>query len=317
MSALLTVCKKELQDHLNSWRFIILFLVMVLVSVYAIFAAASNIREAASGSEYIFLSIFTTPFNTSAGTFLPNSFLSLMSILIPLIGIILGFDAINSERNNGTMSRLVSQPIYRDSIINAKFLAGLISITILTLIVILLISGLGLRLIGVPPSAEEIIRLFFFFVIAVVYGALWLGMAIFFSTLFRQVAVSIVISLALWLFFAFFFPFIYQIIFASMTSNSQAEAIKNVENIIFISRISPIQLFNESMQLILAPSARLVDQVLTLLTEDSGQFFMMTPLSLGQSLLVVWPMIILNIVLTTIFFALSYIKFMLEEIRSF
>jgi ABC-2 type transport system permease protein len=42
----------------------------------------------------------------------------------------LGFDAINSERTGGTISRILSQPVYRDSVINGKFLAGVITIAI-------------------------------------------------------------------------------------------------------------------------------------------------------------------------------------------
>ena len=43
---------------------------------------------------------------------------------MPLIAIGLGFDAINGEHNRRTLSRILSQPIYRDALLFGKFLGG-------------------------------------------------------------------------------------------------------------------------------------------------------------------------------------------------
>ena len=40
----------------------------------------------------------------------------------------LGFDAVNSEHNRRTLSRILSQPIYRDALLFGKFIAGLFTI---------------------------------------------------------------------------------------------------------------------------------------------------------------------------------------------
>ena len=47
---------------------------------------------------------------------------------------------------------------------------------------ILLVAGYGLRMIGVPPTAEEIIRIFLYIVLTVIYGAFWMGLVMLFST---------------------------------------------------------------------------------------------------------------------------------------
>jgi len=44
------------------------------------------------------------------------------------------------------LSKLVSQPIYRDSIINAKFLSGVAIITIILVSIVLIITGLDFLL---------------------------------------------------------------------------------------------------------------------------------------------------------------------------
>ena len=115
MRGLLTVFNKELADYFISWRGIILFGVVLLTAVFAIYGpsgALQNIRTELTSTtqlgatQFVFLRLFTTSGQGS------QSFLYFISaFLIPVIGIALGFDAINSEKNNGTLSRLLSQPI--------------------------------------------------------------------------------------------------------------------------------------------------------------------------------------------------------------
>ena len=83
------------------------------------------------------------------------SFVQFIGFFGPLIGIFLGFDSVNRERVSRTLSKLVSQPIYRDSVINAKFLSGVTIIGIVLVGIVLLISGLGIRLIGVVPGRKR------------------------------------------------------------------------------------------------------------------------------------------------------------------
>ena len=119
----------------------------------------------------------------------------------------MGFDAVNRERSAGTLSKLVSQPIYRDAVINGKFLAGVVTVAVMLTAMLLLITGLGLILIGVVPGAEEILRLFCYLVISVAYVSFWLGLSILLSVIFRSIATSALAAVALWIFFAFFIAF--------------------------------------------------------------------------------------------------------------
>ena len=119
MTGLLTVFKKELADGFTSWRFIILFTLVLLLGVAAIYEAAGSIRGAVNeDTRFVFITLFTTSGRT------PFSFLWFMAFFIPIVGIALGLDAINSERNNGTLSRLLSQPYHRYAVVHGKFLAG-------------------------------------------------------------------------------------------------------------------------------------------------------------------------------------------------
>jgi ABC-2 type transport system permease protein len=101
-----------------------------------------------------------------------------------------------------------------------------------------------------------------------------------------------------------------------MSVASQATSVAEAQTAINIVRISPIFLFNESMAVTLMPAARSASQILQLLTTDAGNYMLTTPLTLAQSLIAVWSQITISIVLTVVCFAISYVKFMFEEIRS-
>jgi len=313
MTGFMTVFKKELEDSFASWRFIILFTLILLASVVSIYIALGTIRSTVTGStEFIFLALFTT-----SGTTFSFSFMSILSYLIPLMGIVLGLDAINSERNNGTLSRLLAQPIYRDAVINAKFLAGIITISIMILSVLLLVTGLGVYMIGLPPTAEEAWRLLFFFVISVIYGAFWLGLSILFSILFRRVATSALAVLAIWIILVFFFNSIVTNLanVIAPVGETVSSQVNNVQLSINLIHISPANLYQESTYLILVPGMRTFSQILQI-QAGASQGLLATPLSITQSLLQIWPLILINVLLTIVCFAISYLRFIREEIRS-
>ena len=178
------ILRKELADYFTSTRVLVLFLLVLLASGAALYADYQGMRG--GGAEgFVFLRLFTT-----SGEALP-SFLFFVGLFVPIIGIALGFDAVNSERTGGTLSRIIAQPVFRDSIINGKFLAGIVTLSILVATMLLLVSGYGLRMIGVPPTAEEIIRLFIYLFLTIIFGAFWMGLAILFSVLFRRIATSL------------------------------------------------------------------------------------------------------------------------------
>lgn len=127
-----------------------------------------------------------------------------IGFLGPLLGIALGFDAVNSEQNAGTLSRIMAQPIHRDYVINAKFVAALIVISTLFFALGFLVMGLGLIIIGIPPTVEEFFRVVFFLMLSVLYVAFWLNLSILFSIRFRQAATSALTAIAAWLFLRYF-----------------------------------------------------------------------------------------------------------------
>lgn len=306
------IIRKELADYFTSIRVLVLLALVLLASAAALYADYGGIRGA--GSEgFIFLRLFTTGGLVSLANFLALFF-------VPLIGIALGFDAINSERTGGTISRILAQPIYRDSVINGKFMAAIATLTILVTVTLMLVAGYGLRMIGVPPNAEEIIRLFIFLVATIVYGAFWISLSILFSILFRRIAASLLFSIALWLFFSIFILMIVSSIagaVAPVAEDDQLTALRNVEFQQMLLRFSPNTLFNEATTVLLHPVLVETDVgYIGAISSGQAEYMLVSPISLGQSLLIIWPHLTGLISLSAICFAISYLIFMRQEIRA-
>jgi ABC-2 type transport system permease protein len=316
MYGAITIYKKELSDHFSSNRFLILFALIAMVSLITAYMAGLNLAKNLEGiakPKFVFLLMFT-----SSGV--QFSLVQFIAFFGPLIGLMLGFDTINRERNEGTLSKLLSQPIYRDSVINGKFLAGLTIISLMVVSIILVVSGLGLTMIGVVPGVEEVCRLCIYVIISIFYLAFWLGVAILFSILFRTVSTSTLAALAFWIFFSFF---IY--LGASAVAGALVpDAMDDSNMMILRSKIekslaltSPLQLYTDATATIIDPMRRTTKSIVQVgMMEQISMARFAGPLPLSQSVLVVLPYIISLIAVSMICFAISYVVFMKQEIRS-
>ncbi len=319
MTGIGTIFRKELSDHFSSYRFTILFALIAMAGLITAYMAGIGLREELAGvakPQFVFLMLFT-----STGSLF--SLVQFVAFFGPLIGLLLGFDSVNRERSSGTLSMLVSQPIYRDSIINGKFLAGVATIAIMLFSIVCVVSGLGLKLIGVVPGVEEVWRIILYLVISVIYVSFWLAVSIFFSILFRGVATSALATLAVWIFFSFFIS-IGASVAASAVVPLDAHSRENPELMMKrikiqrnVSLASPLQLYNDSTAIVVDPTRKTTRSfVLMGPLEKMSQERFQRPLSLVQSVYIVMPHIITLIAITFICFGMSYAIFMKQEIRS-
>jgi ABC-2 type transport system permease protein len=301
---------KELADHFSSRRFMILLILIVLIGLWASYATGQAIRQNTESipAQYVFLLLLTASGETvfSLATFL--------GFFGPLVGITLGFDSISGEYARGTLSRVLSQPIYRDSFINGKFLAGLTTVAVLWGSILLLVIGLGITLLGFPPTGEELWRMLIFTAVGIFYVGFWLALALLFSLLFQKTVTAALASMAVWLFMTLFIAIVSQAIGSMIvpeTSTPEEIARRaDVENI--VSRISPTTLFSEAVHILLNPAAR----VFGLALQSQAEGILPTPLALDQSLNLIWPHITTLFALVAVCFGISYIIFMRAEIRA-
>jgi ABC-2 type transport system permease protein len=228
----------------------------------------------------------------------------------------MGFDAINSEWNRGTLSRIMSQPIHRDYLLNAKFTASMIVIGTLFFSLTFLVMGLGLIIIGIPPTAAEFSRIIMYTLVSILYVAFWLNLSILFSVRFRQAATSALTCIAIWLFLTVFYPIIINMVAKSMAPlpgmPPSYEDLQNQHFVLTLLQFVPGQLFNAATTTLLVPTVRSLGP----LTMEQIIGAIPNPLPLGQSLLIVWPQLTGLVAATILCFALSYFSFMKKEIRA-
>lgn len=312
-SGLWVLYRKELADHLRSRRFIIILILVAITGLSSIYAAANGIRDAVArqeGNTFIFLKLFTT-----SGGSVP-SFASFMSFLGPLVGLALGFDAINGEINRGSLSRLLAQPIPRDTVVNGKFLAGVSIISMMVITLGIAIGALGVIMIGIPPTFEEILRISAFFLSTILYMSFWLALSQLFSLLFRQTATSALACIAVWLFLSVFLGLLAGIaadaVYPVNNSATVDLALKNSKMELMLNRISPSTLYDESAIYILNPGVRTLSPI----TQDQLVGAIPGVLPFSQSLLLTWPHFVSLAAINMICFAISYVFFMRQEIRA-
>ncbi len=309
-TGLWAVVTKEMADHMTSARMRILEILIVLTAAGSVYSAMQQLRETVGQDPYLFLKLFTTSKDP-----LP-SFINFLIFLVPLIAIALAFDSINAEFSRRTLSRVLAQPIYRDALLMGKFLGAFFTLSLVLTVIWLLIFGLGIVGLGLPPSTEEVARSLWFLLTTIFYGGIWLAVAVVFSIVFRQPATAALASIAVWLFFTVFWGILASL-FAQTISPVQYgtmdEIIRQTETQIALSRISPNTLYAESMIAILQPTVRSTGFLLPVQLEGA---VMGSPLPLRQSLLLIWPQFTGLIAVTILLFALGYVLFQRQEIRA-
>ncbi|MEE8518569.1 MAG: ABC transporter permease subunit [Dehalococcoidia bacterium] len=300
---------KELSDHFGRKRFLLLY---GLVAWGLLWGAVIDIDAVVvTGNGFVFLDIFTT----NRGV--PISLLSFIGFLGPILGIALGFDSINSERTQGTLARLLAQPVYRDAVFNGKFLAGLFTLAVVLFSMGVGVIGLVMFRVGIAPSAEEVVRLLGFFAVGVTFLAFWLALSMTASIFLRTAVASALVSIGLWIAGTFIVLLLAtevaeRIVPEIETAEDRAQRF-SVEQ--WISRASPGNLFTEATSILLDPiTGRVLNPFDTNVTAQGID--LSTPISAGQSLELVWPHIVALIAMIAILLALSYVKFMREEIRA-
>lgn len=189
MNAVLTVAHKEFRDGLrNRWVLAISLMLGLLAVGIAYFGAA------ASGSVG-FTSLSTTVVSLS----------SLAVFLIPLIALLLAYDAVVGEQEQGTLLLLLTYPMPRSALLLGKFLGHGLILAVATVIgfgVAGAVIGLGAE--DIAPG--ELLRAFGVFILsAVLLGWAFIALAYLISVLVVEKARAAGLALLVWFLFVLVF----------------------------------------------------------------------------------------------------------------
>ena len=180
-----TVAAKEFWDRIrNRW-------VLAVALVFTAFALSIAYFGAAQQGSVGFRSIEVTI----------ASLVSLVIYLVPLIALVLGFDAIVGERERGSLDLLLSMPITRLELLLGKYLGLAAALTFST------IAGFGL--VGMVLAAQlDLAALFHYFgfmLSSVLLGCAFLSLAVMVSVFAADRTRASGLAIALWFFFVLIF----------------------------------------------------------------------------------------------------------------
>ncbi|MBC5792634.1 MAG: ABC transporter permease [Nanohaloarchaea archaeon] len=195
MGSLWDVGAKQVRDSFSSRKFLMvlgLFLVFSLGSVYiGVDNYQQQLEDFRSGSVY-----GPAPEKPS----LIDVFAPMMQLNMPLaaalLALLLSYDAVSKEREDGTIELLLSYPVYRDEVINGKLVAGIFTLSFASLMAFTTSAGLAIFMTGVLPTVEELSRLCFMWFGTVIYLGFFLALGTLFSTVFRSSWRSLLASAA-------------------------------------------------------------------------------------------------------------------------
>jgi ABC-2 type transport system permease protein len=303
------VTLKEIADRFTSILVVVLIVLVVATAIAVVRGGIDQIKEITAEDPFLFLRLFTRSS--------PLPLVALLSFLVPLIAIGLGFDAVNGEHNRRTLSRILAQPIYRDALLFGKFAAGLFTLAVCLIVLWLLVIGLGLLGLGIPPNAEEMARALVLLAVTIVYAGFWFALALLCSVVFRSAATAALVALGLWLFLTILWP---------LFSPALADAITTAGDILGVldtrqafARLSPSVLFSEIVAVVVDPAVRSTQQsmlsALGLALMERGAV-PDAPIPLLQSVLIVWPQIVGLVAGTILLFVVAYIVFQRQEVRA-
>jgi Cu-processing system permease protein len=179
------IAAKEFRDRIrNRWVLSVTVVLTAFALVIAYFGAA---QQGAVGFRSIEVTI--------------ASLVSLAIYLLPLIALILGFDAIVGERERGSLDLLLSMPVTRFEILLGKFLGLSAALACAT---ILGFGAVGLFL-GGSMSAQAWFHYAGFILSSVLLGMAFLSLAVMLSTFAGSRTSASGGAIALWFFFVLVF----------------------------------------------------------------------------------------------------------------
>jgi len=180
-----TIAGKEFWDRIrNRWTLAVALVFTVFALAIAYFGGA---QQGAVGFRSIEFTI--------------ASLVSLVIYLIPLIALILGFDAIVGERERGSLDLLLSMPITRFELLLGKYLGLSAALAFSTL------AGFGLVAIVLSTQLTlgALLHYFGFMISSVLLGMAFLSLAVMVSVVAVDRTRASGMAIALWFFFVLVF----------------------------------------------------------------------------------------------------------------
>ncbi|MEM3104964.1 MAG: ABC transporter permease, partial [Candidatus Bathyarchaeia archaeon] len=246
--------------------------------------------------------------------------ITMMSYFAPIIGLALGFDAISGEKEKGTLKIVLAQPVYRDIVINGKFLAALLAASLAILIASIVNIGGVAFILGVTPTGEEVARLVLFMAFSILFAMTYYSIAVLLSTISKRTAQSMIIGVVLWAIFTFVIPIIASLVAFTIRPIRIGQNMTREEMQRFMEELRSRTAITETINSF-TPNyhfSRIAYYTLNVYTGAAigpRNPIETRNISIMEGLTLAWPNILVLVLVTAIAFIASYTIFMRQEIR--
>jgi len=129
----------------------------------------------------------------------------IFSIVLSLFAILFAYDAVNGEKERGTLRLAFANAVPRDTYIMGKLIGAFLALSVPLLIPILL-GCLLLPLLGVPMAGGDWVRLGMLILSGYLYLGVFLTLSVFVSALTEHSSSSFLLMLVIWIFAVLIIP---------------------------------------------------------------------------------------------------------------
>ncbi|AEK72166.1 ABC-2 type transport system permease protein [Thermococcus sp. 4557] len=208
------IALKELYTSVKSKRFIVIMGLYLLIFGLAVYGIKDYlIQMGVPGVESNELGlwgakgeVYMTPL---AMLFMVN--MMIITVIGAVLGAALGSDAINREIETGTAKVLLGHPVYRDEVINGKFL-GMGTLIVLTNLVVYVAIIAVMLILGIPIDGDSLLRGSLAILATMLYTLVFLSIGVLFSTLFKKPETSMLAAVGLAIFLTVFYGIVVEIV---------------------------------------------------------------------------------------------------------
>ncbi|NJE31215.1 ABC transporter permease [Thermococcus sp. 18S1] len=302
------IALKELYTSVKSKRFIVIMGLYLLIFGLAVYGIKDYlIQMGVPGVESNELGlwgakgeVYMTPL---AMLFMVN--MMIITVIGAVLGAALGSDAINREIETGTAKVLLGHPVYRDEVINGKFL-GMGTLIVLTNLVVYVAIIAVMLILGIPIDGDSLLRGFLAILATMLYTLVFLSIGVLFSTLFKKPETSMLAAVGLAIFLTVFYGIMVEIVAPKLAGpeppwGTSAHEVWRETVITWMTRLhflNPAHHYAQLVQYIFG-----------------GDKFLNYYLSLGDSFTYGFNNLAMLLVMLFLPFAFAYVRFMTSDIN--
>jgi ABC-2 type transport system permease protein len=211
--AVFLVTKKEIRDHVQSKRFLMIFGALLLVVILSMSQGVGEYNDALDQYKEMSSRIGE---GEGVWQFMPEKpsvlliFETMTSYFIPIgavLAIAMGFDLISGEKEEGSLKSLLSHPLFRDNIIIGK-LCGALAVLGLVMVIVTFTSTGVLMMYGISPSSNEFLRILIYMGFSLLFMLAFFSIAMLSSTLAKSSGLSVAYCIGIVLVLSFMVPYV-------------------------------------------------------------------------------------------------------------